>query len=98
LQHPKQKHSNWPTFLAGVLVGASIFQPASGLNKYAMDNLDSTRAALEKQLDTIKRNRDELTLRREELINEFNRKIDSLAEYEKQLEDALRDVEDAMRH
>jgi len=84
------------TFLAGVLCGASLFQPAPCLNQAAYENLDRSRLALEHQLDTVRHTRDELTLKRDQLVNEMNRRIDTLSDYEKELQDSLSEVVSAM--
>jgi hypothetical protein len=84
------------TFVAGALFGASLFQPAPCLNQSAYENLDRSRLALEHQLDTVRHTRDELTLKRDQFVNEMNKRIDTLSDYEKELEDSLAQVVSAM--
>jgi hypothetical protein len=84
------------TFIAGVLCGASLFQPARCLNQSAYENFDRSRLALEHQLDTVRHTRDELTLKRDQFVNEMNKRIDTLSDYEKELEDSLAEVVSAM--
>jgi hypothetical protein len=84
------------TFIAGALFGASLFQPAPCLNQAAYENLDRSRLALEHQLETVRHTKDELTLKRDQFVNEMNKRIDTLSDYEQEIEDSLSRVASAM--
>jgi len=66
------------------------------LNQSTWDNLERSRLALEKQLDTVRHTRSELTLKRDQFVNEINKRIDTLSEYEEELQDSLSEVVSAM--
>ena len=85
-------------FLLGIVCGTlGSALPSYCINQYAWDNLNRSKDLLLKQLDHVTQTKKDLIERREAALAEFNKRIDALSEYEEQLNNSLREVEDAMK-
>src|SRR5580658_5337446 len=84
--------------LAGlVYVTLFIALPTYCVNEIAWDSLNRSRDVLIKQLDSIRKTKGDLIERREQVLNEFQKRIDTLSEYEDETNGALRNLEQAMK-
>lgn len=92
------KDKNTGLFLASlVYIALFIGLPTYCVNEIAWQTLNKSHDVLLSQLDHIRKTKDDLIQRREQVLNEFQKRIDTLSEYEDETNGALRNLEQAMK-
>jgi hypothetical protein len=85
-------------FFAGLTCGVLCCAlPSYCVNQYAWDNLNRSKDLLLQQLDHISSTKRDLIEKQAQVNAEYQKRIDTLSEYEDHLNNSLREVEDAMK-
>ncbi|HEY9775511.1 MAG TPA: hypothetical protein V6C81_17225 [Planktothrix sp.] len=94
----KLTHRKAFIFIIGMLCGiACCALPSYCINQYAWDRLNHSRDLLLQQLDHVTSTKKDMQAKQQAIYQEYQKRIDTLSDYEDHLNTSLREIEDAMK-